>query len=106
MLVDKAAVVAGEHFVLRSYSPVATIGGGQILDPQPVKAQKTQAKKVVSELRPATKTERCRIRIIHNYGKNRISPASTCPGTRLPPGSAGVRKIKDVAGKHAIPPEG
>ena len=31
------AVVAGDRFVVRSYSPVTTIGGGVILDPLPVK---------------------------------------------------------------------
>jgi selenocysteine-specific elongation factor len=31
------AVVAGDRFVIRSYSPVSTIGGGVILDPLPVK---------------------------------------------------------------------
>ncbi|PKN74251.1 MAG: selenocysteine-specific translation elongation factor, partial [Deltaproteobacteria bacterium HGW-Deltaproteobacteria-10] len=33
VLVNKTVVVAGEHFVLRSYSPVTTIGGGRIIDP-------------------------------------------------------------------------
>lgn len=36
-LVSKTVAVGGEHFVLRSYSPVTTIGGGRIIDPQPVK---------------------------------------------------------------------
>ncbi len=49
VLVNKTVVVAGEHFVLRSYSPVTTIGGGQIIDPQPVK-HKRQNEKVISEL--------------------------------------------------------
>jgi selenocysteine-specific elongation factor len=49
VLVNKTAVVAGEHFVLRSYSPVGTIGGGQILDPQPAK-HKRQSEKILSEL--------------------------------------------------------
>ncbi len=37
VLVDEDVVVAGDHFVLRSYSPVTTIGGGRILDPLPGK---------------------------------------------------------------------
>lgn len=49
VLVNKTVVVAGEHFVLRSYSPVTTIGGGQIIDPQPVK-HKRQNEKVISDL--------------------------------------------------------
>ena len=49
VLVNKTVAVAGEHFVLRSYSPVTTIGGGQIIDPQPLK-HKRQNEKVLSEL--------------------------------------------------------
>lgn len=49
VLVNKAVVVAGEYFVLRSYSPVTTIGGGRIIDPQPVK-HKRQNEKVLDEL--------------------------------------------------------
>ncbi len=44
VLVDKVAVVAGEHFVLRSYSPITTIGGGRIIDPQPVKHKRLNEK--------------------------------------------------------------
>ncbi len=32
---DSAAVVRGDRFILRRPSPAATLGGGQILDPQP-----------------------------------------------------------------------
>lgn len=49
VLVNKAVVVAGDHFVLRSYSPITTIGGGQIIDPQPVK-HKRQNAKVLNDL--------------------------------------------------------
>ena len=38
ILANEDVVVAGDHFVLRSYSPVTTIGGGRILDPLPGKA--------------------------------------------------------------------
>ncbi len=37
VLVNKDVVVAGDRFVLRSYSPITTIGGGQIIDPLPAK---------------------------------------------------------------------
>ena len=49
VLVNKVVVVAGEHFVLRSYSPVTTIGGGQIIDPQPAK-HKRQNAKIIDDL--------------------------------------------------------
>jgi len=44
VLASKGVVVAGDHFVLRSYSPVTTIGGGRIIDPLPLK-HKRQNKK-------------------------------------------------------------
>ena len=42
-------IVAGDRFVLRSYSPVATIGGGQIIDPLPLK-HKRQNEKIIADL--------------------------------------------------------
>jgi len=48
-LVNKTVVVGGEHFVLRSYSPVTTIGGGRIIDPQPVK-HKRRNEKIMGDL--------------------------------------------------------
>lgn len=37
ILSEKDIVVAHDHFVLRSYSPITTIGGGRIIDPFPKK---------------------------------------------------------------------
>lgn len=48
-LSQKVAVVAGDHFVLRSLSPVNTIGGGKILDPLPAK-HKRKNEKIISDL--------------------------------------------------------
>ena len=49
VLSDKDVVIAGDHFVLRSYSPVTTIGGGQIIDPLSVKHKKINSK-IIKEL--------------------------------------------------------
>jgi selenocysteine-specific elongation factor len=49
VLTDKDVVVAGDHFVLRSYSPVTTIGGGQIIDPLPAKHKRLNIK-VIEDL--------------------------------------------------------
>jgi selenocysteine-specific elongation factor len=49
LLADEDVVVAGDHFVLRSYSPVTTIGGGRILDPLPGK-HKRKSEKVRAHL--------------------------------------------------------
>jgi len=42
-------IVASDRFVLRSYSPVTTIGGGQIIDPLPLK-HKRQNEKIIADL--------------------------------------------------------
>ena len=44
ILSDKDVVIAGDHFVLRSYSPVTTIGGGQVIDPLPAKHKRLNSK--------------------------------------------------------------
>lgn len=44
ILANEDVVVAGDHFVLRSYSPVTTIGGGWILDPLPGKHKRKNNK--------------------------------------------------------------
>jgi selenocysteine-specific elongation factor len=49
VLSDKDVVIAGDHFVLRSYSPVTTIGGGQIIDPLPAKHKRLNSK-IIEEL--------------------------------------------------------
>ncbi len=36
------AAIAGDRFVVRSYSPITTIGGGAIIDPLPAKHKKTE----------------------------------------------------------------
>jgi len=44
ILSNEVAVVGGDHFVLRSLSPVNTIGGGRILDTQPPKHKRKNEK--------------------------------------------------------------
>jgi selenocysteine-specific elongation factor len=54
------AVVAGDRFVVRSYSPVTTVGGGTVIDPLPAK-HKRSADGVLEEFRllsRGTETER------------------------------------------------
>jgi selenocysteine-specific elongation factor len=50
ILENEDVVVGGDHFVLRSYSPVTTIGGGRILDPHPGK-HKRKNQKILDDLR-------------------------------------------------------
>ena len=49
VLESEDVIVAGDRFVLRSYSPVTTIGGGQIIDPLPLK-HKRHNEKIIAEL--------------------------------------------------------
>jgi selenocysteine-specific elongation factor len=49
VLTDKDVVVGGDHFVLRSYSPVTTIGGGLVIDPLPAKHKRLNGK-IIEEL--------------------------------------------------------
>ncbi len=48
LLADEDVVVGSDYFVLRSYSPVTTIGGGRILDPSAGK-HKRNSKKILAE---------------------------------------------------------
>jgi len=49
VLANKDVIVSGDRFVLRSYSPITTIGGGQIIDPLPSK-HKRQNEKIIADL--------------------------------------------------------
>jgi selenocysteine-specific elongation factor len=49
VLESEDVIVASDRFVLRSYSPVTTIGGGQIIDPLPLK-HKRQNEKTIADL--------------------------------------------------------
>ena len=49
ILEKQDVVVTGDRFVLRSYSPITTIGGGLIIDPLPPKHKRLN-KKVIEEL--------------------------------------------------------
>jgi selenocysteine-specific elongation factor len=92
VLVNKAAVVAGDHFVLRSYSPVTTIGGGRIIDPQPAKHKRFN-EKIIADLRQlqgGSLPERLSI-IMERTGFSGIN----LPGLAFRSGLS-VRKVKDV----------
>ncbi len=41
-LEEPVAVLPGDHYVIRSYSPIRTIGGGRILNPLPRKRKRTR----------------------------------------------------------------
>jgi selenocysteine-specific elongation factor len=58
-----SAALPGDRYVIRSYSPAVTIGGGSILDPNPPKARRARAKlvehlRVLEQGNPTARVER------------------------------------------------
>lgn len=53
-LEDPVAAARGDHFVIRSYSPMRTIGGGTIINPSPAK-HKRNRKEIIEALATAEK---------------------------------------------------
>ena len=62
-LESPSAALPGDRYVIRSYSPAFTIGGGSILDPNPPKSRRTRAKlvehlRILERGRPTERVER------------------------------------------------
>jgi selenocysteine-specific elongation factor len=62
-LESPSAALPGDRYVIRSYSPALTIGGGSILDPNPPKARRARAKmiehlRILEQGRPTDRVER------------------------------------------------
>jgi selenocysteine-specific elongation factor len=62
-LESPSAALPGDRYVIRSYSPAVTIGGGSILDPNPPKARRARAKmiehlRILEQGRPTDRVER------------------------------------------------
>ncbi|MRR16399.1 MAG: selenocysteine-specific translation elongation factor [Deltaproteobacteria bacterium] len=94
-LASEDVVVAGDHFVLRSYSPVTTIGGGLILDPQPGK-HKRKNQKVLEDLhilRDGTLAEKIPV-LLERAGFGGISSRALAWRTGVH-----VKKIRDALEK-------
>ena len=58
-----SAALPGDRYVIRSYSPAVTIGGGSILDPNPPRSRRTRAKlvehlRILEQGRPTERIER------------------------------------------------
>ena len=62
-LENPSAALPGDRYVIRSYSPAFTIGGGSVLDPNPPKSRRTRAKlvehlRILEQGRPTERVER------------------------------------------------
>lgn len=68
LLEDKTAAIKGNNFVIRSYSPMRTIGGGVVIDPNPAKHRRFDDN-VIKMLKISEKG--CIEELVENYIYNR-----------------------------------
>ncbi len=88
--------MARDHYVVRSYSPVRTIGGGEILDPLPRK-EKRYNRKVIEDFRTlqdGNDAERTAL-MIRRAGLDGITPAMLTVRTGISPNQIG-RILQDI----------
>lgn len=84
VLEEQAVPVKGDRFVIRSYSPMRTIGGGTVIDPAPKRKHKRFREDVLSAL--ATRERGTPAEIVRHYldGNNSLPlPAEVAAGTGL-----------------------
>lgn len=94
--------MSGDRFVIRSYSPVTTIGGGEITDPLAKKRRKHSAPDEEERLhRGGTGEEKTEI-ILERAGLEGISSLSLAIRTGLPPGEQEKILEKMLSEKKAL----
>jgi selenocysteine-specific elongation factor len=84
VLEDLAVPVKGDRFVIRSYSPMRTIGGGTVIDPSPKRKHKRFRDEVLNAL--TTRERGTPAEIVQHYldGNNSLLvPAEVAAGTSL-----------------------
>jgi|Deesub1362A_J573_1020465.scaffolds.fasta_scaffold00356_2 selenocysteine-specific elongation factor len=62
-------VMSGDRFIIRRFSPLTTVGGGEILDPTPIKRRRQEALEKLKGLNDGDIEQRLRIKI-RDYGLN------------------------------------
>ncbi|TKJ33046.1 selenocysteine-specific translation elongation factor [bacterium (candidate division B38) B3_B38] len=78
----------GDRFIIRSYSPITTIGGGLIIDILPLKHKKRYSEKVLGALRTLTE----------------LDPRRTIPVFATDKGGAGMGE-KEIVSRTGLKPE-
>lgn len=107
VLEEQAVPVKGDRFVIRSYSPMRTIGGGTVIDPSPKRRHKRFREDVLNAL--ATRERGTPAEILKHYldGNNSLLlPAEAAAGTGLHEKEvleaainlAGEKEIKQISG--------
>jgi len=103
LLLEEPVVAMGrDRFVIRSYSPIRTVGGGEILDPDAVKQKKAKERFAVEleTLRTGTDAERTAV-ILGRAGVQGLTSSRLAVRTGIPLGDL-PRVLKDMAEKKAI----
>ena len=102
-VVPKNPVVAmsGDRFVIRSYSPITTIGGGEIIDPLARKRRKNSTSGEAERLHRGTGEDKTDT-ILERAGLEGISGLSLTIRTGLPPSEQGKILEKMLSEKKAL----
>ena len=102
LLEAPVVAMARDRFVIRSYSPIRTVGGGEILDPDAVKQKKTKDRFAaeLEALRTGTEAERAAV-ILGRAGVQGLTTSRLAVRTGIPPAVLS-RVLKDMAEKKAL----
>ena len=102
LLEDPVVAMGRDRFVIRSYSPIRTVGGGEILDPDAIKQKKTKDRFSVEleGLMTGTDTERVAV-ILGRTGIGGITAARLAVRTGISLGDL-TRTLKDMAEKKTV----
>ncbi len=107
ILEDRAVALKGDRFVIRSYSPMRTIGGGAVIDPLPARKHKRFREDVLDALSTREKGSPAEIVKLYLDTKDNMHlPAEVAAGTGLQEKEvaeaaailAGEEKIKTISG--------
>ncbi|OPY84345.1 MAG: Selenocysteine-specific elongation factor [Syntrophus sp. PtaU1.Bin208] len=99
---EPVVVMAGDHFVIRSYSPITTLGGGLVVDPLPRKHKRNDPAVLESfeQLHHGSDEEKTSA-IIERAGPEGVPLALLVTRTGIP--SAKLKKILDaLLSRHAL----
>lgn len=72
-LIEPVVAQAGDRFIIRRFSPVDTIGGGEVLDPTPPRRKKGEGKDDLSVLETGTLTEKLAVKVRRSGGITRAA---------------------------------
>ena len=86
----------GDRFVVRSFSPVTTIGGGVVLDPFPPKRPRVSERGLAAQQAPGDRLGR----LVEEAGLNGVAPSDLPVRLGILPGE--VSGVIDAAGKGVL----